>query len=179
MLDLVAPLTALRDIAGVSGSFVVSSDGKLVARDLPAVFDDRVLTDAGPRILRLWDALSSVAVRSAGAAPDDSKAKDYCMIKFSEHRLYVREILGGKLAIVADAGANLPALKMAANLVVRSLNTSIKSHLSVASGQTPDSQPPSGGPEPTRSSAPPPADEAVPSSKRARTLVYRGRRYGA
>ena len=37
-------LTAMRDVDGVHGSFVVTKTGALVGKDLPAMFDDDVLT---------------------------------------------------------------------------------------------------------------------------------------
>src|SRR5690606_30778910 len=53
-----AALATLKDIDGVYGSFVIDRDGRLKARDLPAVFDEQALGDAGPRIVRLWEVIS-------------------------------------------------------------------------------------------------------------------------
>jgi len=40
-------LATLKDVAGVAGSFVCTDSGHLLARELPAVFDDRVLGEGG------------------------------------------------------------------------------------------------------------------------------------
>ena len=37
-------LAAMRDVDGVHGSFVVTKTGALAGKDLPAMFDDTVLT---------------------------------------------------------------------------------------------------------------------------------------
>jgi hypothetical protein len=78
--------------------------------------------------------------------------------------VYLREVLGGKLAILAENSVNPPALRMAANLVVRQVNGDIRrardEQARVASA------PPPKKPEPEAEPAPP-----------SRSFVYRGRRY--
>ena len=50
-------LAAMRDVDGVHGSFVVTRAGALAGKDLPAMFDDAVLTEVGRRIARLHEGL--------------------------------------------------------------------------------------------------------------------------
>jgi predicted regulator of Ras-like GTPase activity (Roadblock/LC7/MglB family) len=102
-------LNTLRDIDGVYGSFVVDRDGRLCARDLPAVFDDGALGDSGPRIVRLWEVVSE----------DD--APEYTLIEFSEYWLFVRAVPSGTLCVVVPPRVNVSALRMAASLVAKRL----------------------------------------------------------
>ena len=44
-------LSTLKDVAGIAGSFVCTQDGRLLSRDIAAVFDDEVLAEAGSRLL--------------------------------------------------------------------------------------------------------------------------------
>jgi predicted regulator of Ras-like GTPase activity (Roadblock/LC7/MglB family) len=103
-------LTTLKDIDGVYGSFVVDRDGRLFARDLPAVFDDTALSDSGPRIVRLWEVVS------------EDEAPEYTLIEFSEYWLFVRAVPSGTLCVVVPPRVNVSALRMAASLVAKRLN---------------------------------------------------------
>ena len=107
MQDLSATLSSLRDLEGIVGSFVVSEDGEVVAKDLPAYFDG-VLEEVGPRLLRLREALD--------LAEGDVSA---CNVRYAGHKLTIRSIDGALIAVIADAKINGPALRMAMNLVIR------------------------------------------------------------
>jgi predicted regulator of Ras-like GTPase activity (Roadblock/LC7/MglB family) len=104
------PLAPLRDVEGVAGSFVVNGSGAVLARDLPAVFDDDVFAEVGPRLERLFEAL-------AGEGP----VVKWSALRFSEHKLLVRPVRDGYLCILADGSASLPALRVAANLTAKRL----------------------------------------------------------
>ena len=101
-------LATLKDVAGITGSFVCTKDGRLVAREIPALFEDAVLSEAGSRLLR---------VRETFAAHGDEV--EAAVVRFGEHRLYLKAIGGGMLCIVVAGPVNMPALRMAANLVSR------------------------------------------------------------
>ena len=101
-------LATLKDVAGITGSFVCSKDGRLVAREIPALFEDAVLSEAGSRLLRVGETFA--------AHGDDIEA---AVVRFGEHRLYLKAISGGMLCIVVAGPVNMPALRMAANLVGR------------------------------------------------------------
>jgi hypothetical protein len=110
-------LQSLRDIEGVYGSFILDGAGKLLARDLPGVFDDQTLTDSGERIIRLWAVLSE-------AAPPE-----YTVIEFAEYSLFLRglfsrEQVAGCLCVVVPPTVNLLALRLASKWVARSLDPS-------------------------------------------------------
>lgn len=102
-------LHSLRDIQGVYGSFVVNGAGEPTARDLPAVFDARTLSDSGARIARLWEVVS------------ESSSPEYALLEFAEYSLFVRGVCDGCLCIVVPAHVNVLALRQASKWVARQL----------------------------------------------------------
>jgi predicted regulator of Ras-like GTPase activity (Roadblock/LC7/MglB family) len=180
-------LRMLRDVEGVHGSFVVAGSGALVDSDLPAIFDGELLGEVGARVARLYETFFS------GGGDMET-----CVLRYAEHKLYVRKTTWGILGILSTVGVNLPALRMVANLVIRRIDPEI-------AGYTPSSSPvtktqPSPAPHPStqRSLADPMAsalmpslpphdplpvipedgrDEAVPASDR-HVHMYRGRPVG-
>ncbi len=103
-----ASLATLKDVAGIMGSFVCMPDGRLVSREIPAMFDDGALVEAGSRLIR---------VREAFAAGGDEL--EVGVVRFRDHRIYVKVVGSGMLLILAEGEVNMPALRMAANLVGR------------------------------------------------------------
>jgi predicted regulator of Ras-like GTPase activity (Roadblock/LC7/MglB family) len=179
-------LRALIDVEGVIGSFVIGGDGGLVDTDLPATFDAAVFAEAGPRIVRLADLGASFG--------EDLR---FLVIRFAEHKLYVRQLTGGFLGIVVSLNTSLPALKVAANLVARRVETMLveqRPSAAFGSATQPASVPPRApqisttqtlpsapafAPQPPTSvlsSAVPPAPEAAPESGAPRRSIrFRGR----
>jgi predicted regulator of Ras-like GTPase activity (Roadblock/LC7/MglB family) len=123
-------LTTLKDIEGVYGSFVVDRDGRLFARDLPAVFDDNALADSGPRIVRLWEVVA------------EDEAPEYTLIEFSEYWLFIRPVPSGTLCVVVPPRVNVSALRMAAALAAKRLNLDTPSEPPPAPVAQPVFQPP-------------------------------------
>ncbi len=103
-----ASLVTLKDVYGITGSFVFARSGHLVARELPAMFDDAALSEAGSRLTRLQETFA--------AAGDQL---EIAVLRFKEHKVYVKVLPAGALCIISSGGVNMPALKMAANLVGR------------------------------------------------------------
>jgi predicted regulator of Ras-like GTPase activity (Roadblock/LC7/MglB family) len=103
-----ASLVTLKDVVGIAGSFVCTQNGWLVAREIPALFEDAVLAEAGSRLVRVGETF---------AAGGD--VLDAAVIRYGDHRLYLRAVTGGMLCIVIVGEVNMPALRMAANLVGR------------------------------------------------------------
>jgi predicted regulator of Ras-like GTPase activity (Roadblock/LC7/MglB family) len=103
-------LGALRDVGGIQGSFVVSRSGALLAKDLPAVFDDGLFAVVGPRIARLHETLAS-----------ENEGLAHVVMRFSEHKLHLRSAPFGFLCALSELGINVSALKMALTLVARRL----------------------------------------------------------
>ena len=109
-----ASLATLKDVDGITGSFVCTPNGRLVAREIPALFDDGALEEAGSRLVRLREAF--------GAGGDDLEIG---VIRFRDHRIYLRTVGGSLLCILAEGAVNMPALRMAANLVGRRIGPAV------------------------------------------------------
>lgn len=103
-------LAALRDVAGVHGSFLLKLNGDLVGKDLPAVFHDELFVDVGSRLSRFIETM---------AADGDEVAS--AILRFDEHRLYVTRFSLGLLAVITANDVNAAALRMALTLTIRRL----------------------------------------------------------
>lgn len=108
------PIDALRDVNGVLGSFVVDRAGRLVMKDLPAVFDDSLFEEVGPRVVRLGETLGE-----GGELPETVS------LRFAEHRLHVKFLRAGVLATLCNPSVNAAALKMAITLTARRVEQSL------------------------------------------------------
>jgi predicted regulator of Ras-like GTPase activity (Roadblock/LC7/MglB family) len=101
-----AALATLKDVTGIAGSFVVSSSGRLVGREISPMFDSATLAEAGERLTRLRDTFATVG-----------DELDLAVIRYQDYKLYLKALSGGMLCILADGVVNMAALRMAANLV--------------------------------------------------------------
>jgi predicted regulator of Ras-like GTPase activity (Roadblock/LC7/MglB family) len=162
-------LTAVRDVDGVHGSFVVTKTGALVGKDLPAMFDDAVLTEVGRRIARLNEGLS------AGGQDFDN-----CVMRFADHKLYLRSVPNGFLCVLSTNGVNTPALKMALTLTSRRVDPMIvePEGVAAAAAATPLSSTLSTNPPPPVSTATPASTSEPPKfgDSRRPAATYRGHR---
>jgi predicted regulator of Ras-like GTPase activity (Roadblock/LC7/MglB family) len=107
-------LATLKDVSGITGSFVCAQSGRLVAREIPALFEDAVLAEAGSRLVRVGETF---------AASGDEL--EMAVIRYGEHRVYLKSLAGGLLCIVVAGPVNMPALRMAANLVARRIGPAV------------------------------------------------------
>jgi predicted regulator of Ras-like GTPase activity (Roadblock/LC7/MglB family) len=107
-------LRMLRDVEGVHGSFVFAGGGALVDSDLPAIFDTDLLGEVGARIARLYETFFS------GGGDMET-----CVLRYAEHKLYIRKMAFGTIGVLSTVGVNLPALRMVANLVARRVDPEI------------------------------------------------------
>lgn len=142
-------LAALRDVAGVHGSFVLTSSGELVGKDLPEVFHDELFVEVGARLSRFIETMTA-----------DGDEVTSAILRFDEHRLHVSRFASGLLAVITGSGVNAAALRMALTLTTRRLEGDLAAHSTLPS------------PAPTPSQAPPPS-VLVGSQGAPRT--YRGR----
>jgi predicted regulator of Ras-like GTPase activity (Roadblock/LC7/MglB family) len=146
-------LAALRDVAGVHGSFVLLLSGELVGKDLPAVFHDELFVEVGARLSRFVETM-------AGDGDEVSSA----ILRFDEHRLHVTRFAHGLLAVITANEVNAAALRMALTLTTRRLEPELAALLT--------SPPPPVAPSP--SLTPPPVSVAgsqgVPRTYRGRVL---------
>ena len=145
-------LAGMRDVDGVHGSFVVTRTGVLAGKDLPPMFDDAVLTEVGRRVGRLHEGLCS-----------DGPDFDHCVLRFADHKLYLRSLPNGFLCVLATNGVNAPALKMALTLTARRVDPLILD--AAAASSTPAATP--------QRSSEAPQSGGAPSRRQA---TYRGHR---
>ena len=103
-----AGLGSLFDLQGVYGSFLVTTRGDVVARALPEIVDDATLFEVAGRVIRLADTFETVGI-----------TPELCVLRFADHKLYVKCLVAGVLCILTGSEVNLPALRMAANVVAR------------------------------------------------------------
>ncbi len=103
-----ATLVTLKDVYGITGSFVYARSGHLVARELPPMFDDGALSEAGSRLTRLQETFAAVGDNL-----------EVAVLRYREHKVYVKTLPAGALCIISSGGVNMPALRMAASLVGR------------------------------------------------------------
>jgi len=147
-------LAGMRDVDGVHGSFVVTKTGALAGKDLPPMFDDAVLNEVGRRVVRLHEGLCA-----------DADDFEHCVMRFADHKLYLRSIPHGFLCVLSTNGVNTPALKMALTLTSRRVDPLVAdAALAVSSASA--SLPP-------RTSEVPPPPSGAPSRRQA---TYRGHR---
>jgi len=150
-------LSGMRDVDGVHGSFVVTKTGALAGKDLPPMFDDAVLNEVGRRVVRLHDGLC--------AEGDDF---DQCVMRFADHKLYLRSVPHGFLCVLSTNNVNTPALKMALTLTSRRVDPLIAEAAAALPTNTNTPSTP-----PRNSETPPPPSGGVPSR---RQTTYRGHR---
>jgi predicted regulator of Ras-like GTPase activity (Roadblock/LC7/MglB family) len=110
--DLTATLQSLRDVPGMAGSFVVSDLGRLLARDMPAVFGDDVLGEVGPRALRLRETMGH-----------EGENVGYFAVTYADYVLFLRPLRDGLLCALGTHDVNLASLRMAMTLTARRLNS--------------------------------------------------------
>ena len=155
-----AGLGSLFDLPEVYGSFLVTPAGSIAARAIPEILDDATLTEVGGRIIRLGDTFQTIGV-----------SPDLCVVRFTEHKLYVKTLPVGVLCIVTGSGISLPALRMAANLVARKVAPEMSRLGSGAPAATPVRRSLSGDVAVPPPPPPPPANGAAAPAAR----MYRGR----
>ena len=144
-------LSALRDVAGVHGSFVLQLTGELIGKDLPAVFHDELFVEVGARLSRFIETMAAEGDEVSSA-----------VLRFDEHRLHVKRFAHGLLAVIAANEINTAALRMALTLTTRRIEPEIVALLT--------SPPPPVAPSP--SLTPPPASLA---GSHGAPRTYRGR----
>lgn len=134
-------LSALSDVRGVEGSFFATREGNVVARALPRIFDDETLSEVGPRLGRILEALEDLGGSVSGA-----------FVRHPSHAVLLRPAGEGMLFVIATSDVNVPSLKRGAALVARKIGTLVDSG---AESLTPSWVPAPPPPEPPRAAAPP------------------------
>ena len=140
-----ASLATMKDVGGVMGSFVCTPNGRLVAREIPAMFEDGVLAEAGSRLVRM---------REAFAAGGDEL--DVGVVRFRDHRVYLKSVGDSLLCILAEVAVNMASLRMAANLVARRIGDVVARLEEDPPPVRPSPPPPNDAPPPRRAAEAPP-----------------------
>jgi predicted regulator of Ras-like GTPase activity (Roadblock/LC7/MglB family) len=107
-------LVALRDVAGVHGSFVLRLSGELVDKDLPSVFHESLFVEVGARLSRFIETMTV-----------DGDEVSSAILRFDEHRLYVTRFPHGLLAVITANEINAAALRMALTLTTRRIEPEV------------------------------------------------------
>lgn len=107
----VRTLETLKDLEGILGSFVIGPGGSVLAQDFPSYFGSAAY-DIGARALRLKEALEIAEGELS-----------HFVLRYGSHKVALRPLKGGLLTIVSESAVNMPALRMAMNLVARKLES--------------------------------------------------------
>lgn len=147
-------LQEINSVVGVKGSLACTIDGKIIALAMPESFDRARL-----------DVMASVAVQTFNALELSRQHVTDVDLIFDQHRLVLKNLRGGVLAILCARNINVPLLNMTANTAVKKLSIG----LSEKSGVIPrPSTMMSSEAAPAQTPAPPPAPVARPAPVAAR-----------
>jgi predicted regulator of Ras-like GTPase activity (Roadblock/LC7/MglB family) len=144
-------LATLRDVNGVIGSFVCTPNGQLVSREIPTMFDDGALAEAGSRFVRFREAFAA-----------SGEELEVGLARFEDHGVYMKVVGKSLLLILIEGAVNMPALRMAANLVGRRIGPAVAQ---AESAPPPAPPPPETAPPPVRTRR---SAEAPPGMRRFR-----------
>ena len=103
-------------VVGVTGSFVCNSEGTLVARALPSVFDEGSFLPAARTILQTIEGLETTRRRRVHELD----------LVFAEGRMVVKHLRVGCLYILCVRTINVPLLNLTANVAARKLTEILK-----------------------------------------------------
>jgi predicted regulator of Ras-like GTPase activity (Roadblock/LC7/MglB family) len=152
-------LRTLRDVPGVEGSFVFGPDGRLLARDLPAVLSDQLLSEVAGRLGILLEA-------SGGGVAEVEAAH----LTYADHALMVFRGPACSLGVLANPATNPSTLALGARLALRRLAEGL-SPRAMSSSSSPLPGPPpvpriSGPPRPSSVRATSARPKKAPSKKK-------------
>ena len=143
--------TILKDInavVGVTGSFVCDDEGQVMAKLMPQVFDDNLLSPVGRTMAQTIAGLKIAQRRKVGDID----------LLYDEGRLIFKSVGEGCLCILCVKRINVPLLNMTANVAVKKLEEKLKGAKPVVIASA-EPQKPEPEPEPK------PKPEAEPARK--------------
>ena len=88
-----ASLATLKDVAGITGSFVCTQSGRLVAREIPPLFEDAVLAEAGSRLVRVGETFAAVG-----------DELEMAVIRYGDHKP-LSQVAGGRACSASSSPA--------------------------------------------------------------------------
>lgn len=103
-------------VVGVTGSFVCNSEGTLVARAMPSVFDESSFLPAARTILQSIEGLETTRRRRVHELD----------LVFREGRMVVKNLRVGCVYILCVRTINVPLLNLTANVAARKLTEMLK-----------------------------------------------------
>jgi hypothetical protein len=151
-------LSALKDIPGVVGSFVLNPQGVLLAREMPAIFPDTIFPNLGRRLASVVEAIETQIANV-----------QELLMKFEGYWLFVRRSAQGFLTILTSESVNFPALKMASNVALKQVTEHLVANPMVISTPIVSDLPepaPTAAASPDATKAPAPGVAAEPAKKR-------------
>lgn len=157
-------LAGFEDVPGVIGSFLAASDGSILAIAMPRFVSEDELRRVGPRARSIFDTFDEAG-----------QLAESCVLRFAEHRLYLKPLGIGMLCVLTQTDVNYAALRMAARLIARKLEAGVLENAPAAKADERSTwRPPAAHkPQPRSPGAPALRDGAA----RAKSIVYRGRKY--
>ena len=106
-----AILRDVNSVVGVTGSFVADPEGEILARALPGVFDDDMLSTASRSAAQTILGLETTRRRKVGELD----------LVYQDGRLVTKRMKSGFLLILCVRNINVPLLNLTANVAVRKL----------------------------------------------------------
>ncbi|HEX8311103.1 MAG TPA: hypothetical protein VF614_07290 [Chthoniobacteraceae bacterium] len=107
-------LSALKDIPGVVGSFVLNGRGALASSEMPAIYPASIYPEIGRRLLSIHEAIDGQV-----------QASTECVLKFDSYWFLARRTAQCFLGIVTTDAVNYPALRMATNVALKQICDSL------------------------------------------------------
>jgi predicted regulator of Ras-like GTPase activity (Roadblock/LC7/MglB family) len=114
-------LKDINAVVGVTGSFVCNQEGQVVARALPAVFDEATLSLVGRTATQTVAGLQTLRRRKAGDLD----------LLYGGGRVLVKNLRYGCLCILCVPRINVPLLNLTANVAARKLSAMLREQVSV------------------------------------------------
>jgi predicted regulator of Ras-like GTPase activity (Roadblock/LC7/MglB family) len=109
-------LEDINAVIGVTGCFVCTNDGQVLASALPKPFDEDTLSAVGQLISKTMAGLATVRRRKVG---------DIDLV-YEEGRLVARSLREGCLCILCARNINVPLLNLTANMAAKKLAAEVK-----------------------------------------------------
>ena len=109
-------LQDINTVVGVTGSFVCDSEGQLVARALPSLFDETMLSPTVRTVLQTVQGLETTRRRRVNELD----------LVYREGRMLIKNLRSGLLYIICVRNINVPLLNLTANVAARKLSEMLK-----------------------------------------------------
>jgi predicted regulator of Ras-like GTPase activity (Roadblock/LC7/MglB family) len=109
-------LQDINAVVGVTGSFVCDSEGAIVARELPSVFDEAMLLPAARTVTQTIQGLETTRRRRVAELD----------LVYREGRLVIKNLRAGLLYVLCVRNINVPLLNLTANVAAKKLSDMLK-----------------------------------------------------